>query len=152
PANVLLSFRRDAEGSAGADAHPSASRLTECDPKITDFGIAKRLDDEQGQTRTGEFMGTPSYVAPVPLTVIPVTFWAEIGRGKRLPDAARPRGKDHVREPSVRRPRPRPRARRARWSPTAPRRTGRPGRHRIGAPPALPGARPPARPARARAR
>jgi serine/threonine-protein kinase len=43
PANVLL----------GADGTP----------KITDFGLAKKLDDV-GQTQTGAIMGTPSYMAP----------------------------------------------------------------------------------------
>jgi formylglycine-generating enzyme required for sulfatase activity len=43
PANVLLS----ADGV----------------PKITDFGLAKKLD-EQGKTQTGAIMGTPSYMAP----------------------------------------------------------------------------------------
>ena len=33
-------------------------------PKIADFGLAKRLDDEQGKTRTGTVMGTPYYMAP----------------------------------------------------------------------------------------
>jgi tetratricopeptide (TPR) repeat protein len=38
---------------------------TEGTPKITDFGLAKRLEEEdQGQTRTGTVMGTPSYMAP----------------------------------------------------------------------------------------
>jgi eukaryotic-like serine/threonine-protein kinase len=33
-------------------------------PKITDFGLAKRLEDDTGQTHTGQIMGTPSYMAP----------------------------------------------------------------------------------------
>ncbi len=33
-------------------------------PKITDFGLARRLDGETGLTATGAVMGTPAYMAP----------------------------------------------------------------------------------------
>jgi serine/threonine-protein kinase len=33
-------------------------------PKITDFGIAKCLEQEIGQTRSGAIVGTPSYMSP----------------------------------------------------------------------------------------
>jgi WD40 repeat protein len=44
PANILLS----ADGT----------------PKISDFGLAKCLEDDIGHTRTGTIVGTPSYMAP----------------------------------------------------------------------------------------
>jgi serine/threonine-protein kinase len=33
-------------------------------PKVTDFGLAKRLEAEPGPTRSGQLLGTPSYMAP----------------------------------------------------------------------------------------
>jgi tetratricopeptide (TPR) repeat protein len=33
-------------------------------PKITDFGLVKRLENDSGQTRSGSILGTPSYMAP----------------------------------------------------------------------------------------
>lgn len=32
--------------------------------KVMDFGLAKRLGDDQQQTKTGEILGTPAYMAP----------------------------------------------------------------------------------------
>jgi WD40 repeat protein/tRNA A-37 threonylcarbamoyl transferase component Bud32 len=44
PANILL----DAKG----------------EPHVTDFGLAKRVETDKGQTRTGAIVGTPSYMSP----------------------------------------------------------------------------------------
>jgi serine/threonine-protein kinase len=33
-------------------------------PKITDFGLAKRLEGDSSQTKSGTLLGTPSYMAP----------------------------------------------------------------------------------------
>ncbi len=44
PANILLDAGRE--------------------PHVTDFGLAKRVEGDSGQTRTGAIVGTPSYMAP----------------------------------------------------------------------------------------
>jgi tetratricopeptide (TPR) repeat protein/tRNA A-37 threonylcarbamoyl transferase component Bud32 len=53
-------------GVVHRDLKPSNVLLTaDGAPKVADFGLAKRLDDEQrGQTREGAVVGTPSYMAP----------------------------------------------------------------------------------------
>ncbi|MFO0805978.1 MAG: bifunctional serine/threonine-protein kinase/formylglycine-generating enzyme family protein [Gemmataceae bacterium] len=33
-------------------------------PKITDFGLARQMDSDSGETQAGAVMGTPSYMAP----------------------------------------------------------------------------------------
>ncbi len=66
PGNILLSFSRRSQ--SGADTPPPAlvrdERLNDAVPHITDFGLAKRVTADTGQTRTGAIVGTPSYMAP----------------------------------------------------------------------------------------
>jgi WD40 repeat protein len=63
PANVLMSGEwRVASG--GRDSSSGARYATNAIPKITDFGLAKRLDHGHGQTQSGSILGTPSYMAP----------------------------------------------------------------------------------------
>jgi WD40 repeat protein len=61
PANVLLASR-ERESPAEEEAGDSPPRLAS--PKVTDFGLAKRLDEEVGLTVPGQLMGTPGYMAP----------------------------------------------------------------------------------------
>jgi WD40 repeat protein/serine/threonine protein kinase len=74
PANILLQSRRSTdytdctdrkEGLAAASASvKSVASVDEWLPKITDFGLAKQLEDDSGQTQSGAIIGTPSYMAP----------------------------------------------------------------------------------------
>src|SRR5262249_53053559 len=62
PANVLLVSGGVVSGES-SDPTTHHSPLTTHQPKITDFGLAKKLD-ESGPTRSGAVLGTPSYMAP----------------------------------------------------------------------------------------
>ncbi len=68
PANILLVSGGGVSGG-GVSGESSAdtthhSPLTTHQPKITDFGLAKKLDDVAGPTASGAILGTPSYMAP----------------------------------------------------------------------------------------
>src|SRR6516164_7961092 len=56
PANILLSPLADGQEGAGVRGVGT--------PKITDFGLARQLDSDSGETQAGAVMGTPSYMAP----------------------------------------------------------------------------------------
>ncbi|OLT23602.1 hypothetical protein BJF79_45915 [Actinomadura sp. CNU-125] len=54
------------------DLKPANVLLSSTGPRVIDFGIARALDAADGLTRTGQFVGTPSYIAPEVLEGGPV--------------------------------------------------------------------------------
>jgi serine/threonine-protein kinase len=65
PANILLEAdTRTVEDGTSGPSDMTTVRLHDFRPKISDFGLARRLDAEPGLTRTGAALGTPSYMAP----------------------------------------------------------------------------------------
>jgi serine/threonine-protein kinase len=64
PANILLSSPPPATSAPEVTTGGSQPERLYGVPKITDFGLAKKLDQSRGYTQTGVAMGTPSYMAP----------------------------------------------------------------------------------------
>ena len=60
PSNILL------EGCelSSENLHTRSDSLIELQPKIVDFGLAKRIDQMESPTLTGDLIGTPSYMSP----------------------------------------------------------------------------------------
>lgn len=70
PANILLQGVRDQGSGVREDQDRTASLpnaqcpMPTLTPKLTDFGLAKRLGADTAHTTTGEVIGTPAYMAP----------------------------------------------------------------------------------------
>jgi serine/threonine-protein kinase len=74
PANILMQRKSEILASDskvgnpnGGTASPASNldcRISDYDPKIVDFGLARHFEKESGLTRSGARVGTPSYMAP----------------------------------------------------------------------------------------
>src|SRR5262245_57717323 len=64
PGNVLLAESKAGSMDAKTVAEVRAARSALPVPKISDFGLAKLLDEEHVRTQSGSILGTPAYMAP----------------------------------------------------------------------------------------
>jgi serine/threonine protein kinase len=64
PANILLTSGRHHAADSEHPSGDSCPPLANVCPRITDFGLAKRLKGDAKLTGTGQILGTPSYMSP----------------------------------------------------------------------------------------
>ncbi|HEY7484604.1 MAG TPA: serine/threonine-protein kinase [Streptosporangiaceae bacterium] len=60
------------------DLKPANVLLSSVGPRVIDFGIARALDTVDGATRTGQFVGTPAYMAPEVIDGKPATAASDV--------------------------------------------------------------------------
>ncbi|GAA4241682.1 hypothetical protein GCM10022254_71490 [Actinomadura meridiana] len=60
-------------GLVHRDLKPSNVLLSISGPRVIDFGIARALDAASSHTRTGQFVGTPGWIAPEQVTTQRIT-------------------------------------------------------------------------------
>jgi serine/threonine protein kinase len=65
PANILLESTQSSVHGPRSYANRLGGRDgTLGTPKVTDFGLARRIDTDTGQTQSGAILGTPDYMSP----------------------------------------------------------------------------------------